>query len=683
MQRVAKPKQSQRLKGLNRKLNWKPSPLDERDFVSKRHLQAPSVLPGEFVSPIKVPVYDQGNTGSCTGNGGVLCFRNEFIELTKNYDLDFSRLFLYYNTREIEGTVDEDSGAYIRDVFKALNKKGLCEEKYFPYIESTFRNKPTEEAYKNALNYLTVRYASVPKNVLQIKQTIYSGALVEFGFLVYSSFLGSWEKTTGDMPIPKKGERIEGGHAVCCLPETKIITEKGITTIDRVSESDRVLTREGFKQVLNTSIREVDENIFSINYNTGIKPLLITKEHPVLVKKSSRKTKKELLNFDKLEFVPASDLKEGYWVCSKIDDTIEDNLDISEDFARLLGYYIGDGNLQIEYYKDSVKSIKFRLSYHRECKKGIVEDLIQIVEKEFPGTKHSIWESKISLANNIIFYNTELGKKILKYCGKAKNKTAQSILNLPSTKQLEFLQGWFKTDGNGVWMDTSMISTSDENLADDLIHIIKKNRLIYSTYIKPFGFSIIRGKNCPTKEAFRITFHTKMKNSNMWYDKNILFSRIKSIEMLPYRGNVYNLQVQDLEEYTANNIIVHNCAVGWSDAKQAFYIQNSWGTEWGKDGYFWMPYSFAVSSNADDFWCIEEIKVNNLPEPIPIPEPEPEPILTELSFKEGLKRVLSKQDLIKLNEGLVVKIGKELGLETDVNLKKSDNVDLVWDNLAS
>lgn len=197
----------------NFKLNWKPSPFDSRDIISDRHLKvAGEPLPSEFVLPIKVPVYDQGNLGSCTANSGCSCYKYESLQLGKQ--LEPSRLFLYYNTREIEGTPNEDSGCYIRDVFKALNKRGLCEEKYFPYIESTFANKPTQEAYSNGLKYQTVRYTAVPKNLTQIKQTLFSGAAVSFGFLVYSSFFSNWKDT---MPIPRKGERIEGGHAVSLI----------------------------------------------------------------------------------------------------------------------------------------------------------------------------------------------------------------------------------------------------------------------------------------------------------------------------------------------------------------------------------------------------------------------------------------------------------------------------------
>lgn len=34
------------------------------------------------------------------------------------------------------------------------------------------------------------------------------------------------------------------------------------------------------------------------------------------------------------------------------------------------------------------------------------------------------------------------------------------------------------------------------------------------------------------------------------------------------------------------------CCVGYDDAKQAFIVRNSWGSDWGQGGYFYMPYEF-------------------------------------------------------------------------------------------
>jgi len=46
-------------------------------------------------------------------------------------------------------------------------------------------------------------------------------------------------------------------------------------------------------------------------------------------------------------------------------------------------------------------------------------------------------------------------------------------------------------------------------------------------------------------------------------------------------------------------------AVGYDDAQQRFIIRNSWGTNWGQQGYFTMPYQYLDDRNlSDDFWTI-------------------------------------------------------------------------------
>lgn len=47
------------------------------------------------------------------------------------------------------------------------------------------------------------------------------------------------------------------------------------------------------------------------------------------------------------------------------------------------------------------------------------------------------------------------------------------------------------------------------------------------------------------------------------------------------------------------------CAVGYSDDMQAFICRNSWSTDWGQNGYFYMPYStYTDTSVTSDCWCI-------------------------------------------------------------------------------
>lgn len=46
-------------------------------------------------------------------------------------------------------------------------------------------------------------------------------------------------------------------------------------------------------------------------------------------------------------------------------------------------------------------------------------------------------------------------------------------------------------------------------------------------------------------------------------------------------------------------------AVGYDDARRLLIVRNSWGSDWGDKGYFYMPYDFIINPDyADDFWTV-------------------------------------------------------------------------------
>ena len=99
-----------------------------------------------------------------------------------------SRLFIYYNERVIEGTVDEDSGAMIRDGIKSVAKQGAPHEKLWPYVIAKFRTRPSAPAYKDAARHPAVLYQRVTREIDQMKGCLASGYPFVFGFSVYESF---------------------------------------------------------------------------------------------------------------------------------------------------------------------------------------------------------------------------------------------------------------------------------------------------------------------------------------------------------------------------------------------------------------------------------------------------------------------------------------------------------------
>lgn len=200
------------------KLNWKPSPADARDLkfsamLSKRQVSAPPP-PSSDVSMLIPEVFDQGGAGSCTGNMGAM--QGLYRSRRQNREIAPSRLMLYYGARELEGSTGSDDGAYIRDIFKAWAKVGVCPESIWAYDESKVTTRPSAQAYDEGKKTLAVAYRALNNTILdELKTCIAIGEPFGFGFTVYNQFMyGAWSET---MPMPKQGEKILGGHAVTAV----------------------------------------------------------------------------------------------------------------------------------------------------------------------------------------------------------------------------------------------------------------------------------------------------------------------------------------------------------------------------------------------------------------------------------------------------------------------------------
>ena len=125
-----------------------------------------------------------------------------------------SRLMSYYLAREIEGTVDEDSGAQIRDGIKGAATYGLCPETEWPYDVERFAQKPTDKCYKEAIKNRAVNYYRVDQTLDAMKTCLAEGFPIIFGCSVFESFESEEVSRTGIVPMPGKRDSEIGGHCM-------------------------------------------------------------------------------------------------------------------------------------------------------------------------------------------------------------------------------------------------------------------------------------------------------------------------------------------------------------------------------------------------------------------------------------------------------------------------------------
>jgi C1A family cysteine protease len=202
----------------NAHYGWVPDLPDQRDFLYAAPPAVVVKLPRKVdLTSQCAPVYDQGQLGSCTGNGVAGCLQFDAMKEKLPDTSTPSRLFIYYNERVLEGTVASDSGAMIRDGIKSVAETGACDEAIWPYDITAFATKPSDASYQEATSHRAIVYSRVVQTLSQLKGCLASGYPVVFGFTVYESFESPEVASSGTVPMPGAAEKVLGGHCVVAV----------------------------------------------------------------------------------------------------------------------------------------------------------------------------------------------------------------------------------------------------------------------------------------------------------------------------------------------------------------------------------------------------------------------------------------------------------------------------------
>lgn len=194
---------------------WVPDLPDYRDhrYAVPAHVAAnlpPSV---DLRQQLPAGLYDQGDLGSCTANAIGVAIEAARIAIGAQTSIP-SRLFIYYNERRIERTIDSDAGAMIRDGIKTVAKQGVCDETLWPYNIDQFTLCPPEQAYTAALAHRVTAYQRISSDLNSMRGALAAGHGFVIGFTVYNSFESTRVANTGVVNLPTAREKALGGHAV-------------------------------------------------------------------------------------------------------------------------------------------------------------------------------------------------------------------------------------------------------------------------------------------------------------------------------------------------------------------------------------------------------------------------------------------------------------------------------------
>jgi C1A family cysteine protease len=203
------------------KYQWKPD--TKKDYPRFNHLALSGypLLPDVMdMRPHLSAVEDQGDLGSCTGNalvGAMEYLENKSLGFENDHPnfVNLSRLFVYFNERMMEGTINKDDGALICDGVMTLSQYGVCSELIWPYTISQYKLKPPDPAYTEALTRRITVFSKVDQTNEALRRTLAAGNPIVVGITLYDSFESDAVAADGKVPMPNtRTEKCLGGHAV-------------------------------------------------------------------------------------------------------------------------------------------------------------------------------------------------------------------------------------------------------------------------------------------------------------------------------------------------------------------------------------------------------------------------------------------------------------------------------------
>ena len=203
---------------------WQKEPNPEKAprYAAIRQTATASLPASMDLRPEMSPVEDQGPINSCVAQSivGALEFLQIKNGIPKNKRfLDMSRMFLYYNARNMAGLQTVDRGCYISHGILCTTDIGMVTEKRWPYTYSRLYKKPGRAMMLVAKKKLVKDYHYIWENhVDNTKAALAEGYPVVFGTTLFSSFWNVGKD--GMVPIPAAGEAVLGGHAMLIVGYT-------------------------------------------------------------------------------------------------------------------------------------------------------------------------------------------------------------------------------------------------------------------------------------------------------------------------------------------------------------------------------------------------------------------------------------------------------------------------------
>ena len=342
------------------------------------------------------------------------------------------------------------------------------------------------------------------------------------------------------------------GWSPCFTKWTKVWTYDWYKDISEVEVWDYVIWLGWeYNRVLKTWWQT--KEIWSIKWQWFLETLT-TENHPYYVSKCKRVWHDSHRELQEPKWVEVKDIEVWDYVWLPI---IHDNKNIkwiTFQEARLLWRYMADWHTRKDYRKWTTRRY-YQVIYSVWDEK--LWDFNHIDEYHITKNKHSQSVHRFVISSKRL---TELCEDI--WCWAINKSIPKWILDLPRELLIEFFKWYVAWDWYYKWKWVWKCSTISRDMAMSLCLL---SATLFHTwaqihYTKRPKKHIIQWRVVNQNDSYEVIISEYKKPQDHYMTtEDYIWVPIKEIKSMWYEDVVYNLEVENSNSYTANNVVVHNC----------------------------------------------------------------------------------------------------------------------------
>ncbi len=342
-----------------------------------------------------------------------------------------------------------------------------------------------------------------------------------------------------------------------------------------------------FKPVKYVMRHKCNKKIFRVNLTSNWH-IDVTEDHGLIGYESFafNNSKKDVMN-RLIEVKPEEIGKKASSLVSlkKVPEIKCDSKNLPLEVYEFLGYFIGDGSFRRNNYANKLdKDYYLGLSLGNDVDE-VIRKLISPLKKK--GFIKTLWRSK-SRKGDITINGLKLMELVSEHCREkdGSKKFPSFILNESIENKAAFLRGLFSADGTVILrrgspiirlttISTGLVSdvrkllfdvgVSNSSFEESNTNTYETKEKIYSTRSKSKHVVIKDKHSFNSKVGFllrRKNDRAQIKSENVRKknisDKEFDIQSVKSVEVIDYDDYVYDVEVEEVHRFFANNILVHN-----------------------------------------------------------------------------------------------------------------------------